>query len=76
MLNTSLIELSDILTFHNYDDHASLVRQIAQLKALGRPVVCTEWMSRTRNSLLRSHLPTFWEEKVGCYFWGLVNGKT
>jgi hypothetical protein len=51
-------------------------RKIAGLKKLGRPVICTEWMARTNNSKVLTHLPILHREKVGCYIWGLVSGKT
>ncbi|MCY3023047.1 MAG: cellulase family glycosylhydrolase [Planctomycetota bacterium] len=74
-LNRRQIELSDIISFHNYGDKAALERQIAELKKHGRPVLCTEWMRRPA-SLFASHMPVFKAERVGCYNWGLVNGRT
>jgi hypothetical protein len=35
-----------------------------------------EWIARTRDSLVRTNLPVFAIEKVGCLNWGLVAGKT
>jgi len=75
-LNAVQLELADIVTFHNYQDAASLMKQIQELKALGRPVLCTEYMARTRASRFDTHLPIFKREHVGCYNWGLVKGKT
>lgn len=75
-LNKTIIELSDIITFHNYGDLASVKDHINRLKPLGRPMICTEWMRRNGNSLFKTHLPLFKEENIGCYSWGLVNGKT
>jgi hypothetical protein len=70
-------ELSDLITFHNYNDLASVKAEVARLKqAYGRPVVCTEWMARGAGSRFASHLPLFKQEKVGCYNWGLVAGRT
>ena len=57
-------------------DAANLGQQIAELKKLGRPVICTEYMARTRGSKFETHLPIFKEGHVGCYNWGLVSGKT
>ena len=67
---------SDIITFHNYYDAKHLQKQITDLKKLGRPVICTEWMARTRDSKVETHLPIFKAENVGCIMWGLVSGKT
>ena len=75
-LSSVQLEMADIVTFHNYQDTASLTRQIHELKALGRPVICTEYMARTRESRFETHLPIFKREHVGCYNWGLVKGKT
>jgi hypothetical protein len=70
------VEASDVITFHNYNDASSLSEQIRRLKALGRPVICTEYMARTRGSRFATHLPIFKQERVGCFNWGLVSGKT
>ena len=69
-------ENSDIITFHNYSDTANLTQQIRVLKKYGKPVICTEWMARTRNSICKTHLPVFKRENVSCFNWGLVSGKT
>jgi hypothetical protein len=70
------LEHSDIVTFHDYGDAPTLERTITELKDLGYPVVCTEWMARTRGSLIATHLPIFRRERVGSYMWGLVAGRT
>jgi hypothetical protein len=75
-LNDFQLAASDVITFHNYSPAAHLERQIAELKAQGRPLICTEWLARTRGSLVRTHLPIFAREKVGCLHWGLVAGKS
>jgi len=74
-INEVIIELSDIVTFHNYGDLTAVKSHIADLKSLGRPLICTEWMRRTGGSFFKTHLPIFKAENVGCYCWGLVNGK-
>lgn len=75
-MNEFALQESDIVSFHNYGDLDSVARQIAALRTHGRPVVCTEWMRRTGGSVFSTHLPLFKSEGVGCYFWGLVNGRT
>jgi len=75
-MNAAMLELSDIITFHNYNDLSSLEKEIAYLESFGRPLICTEWMARTRDSLFQTHLPVFKRRKIGCYCWGLVRGKT
>jgi len=74
-LNEFQLAASDIVTFHNYSDEQSLTRQIASLKKHGRPVICTEWLRRGHSNVA-SCLPLFKKERVGCYNWGLVTGKT
>ncbi len=75
-LNEFLLQSCDVITFHHYSDAASLQETITQLKASGRPLVCTEYMARTRGSRFETHLPIFKREGVGCLSWGLVAGKT
>ena len=74
--NHFLLTHSDVITFHNYGDTAHLVKQIKELKKYKLPVICTEWMARTRNSICATHLPVFKRERVGCFNWGFVSGKT
>jgi hypothetical protein len=68
--------LSDIISFHHYDDAASLEKYIEPLKELGRPLICTEYMARPRKSLFETHLPLFKREGIWCFNWGFVSGKT
>lgn len=75
-LNQYQLQASDVITFHNYKNAESLRKEIAKLKNLGRPVICTEYMARTRDSRFETHLPIFKETNVGCYNWGLVSGKS
>lgn len=75
-LNKFQLASSDIITFHHYWEPDKLEREIAKLKAYGRPVICTEWLARTCGSLVGTNLPVFAREKIGCLNWGLVAGKT
>jgi hypothetical protein len=76
LMNEYILSASDVITFHNYDDVAVLVEQIAELKTHDRPLICTEYMARPRGSLFVTHMPIFKQEGVGCINWGLVSGKT
>ncbi len=49
---------------------------IDTLRAYHRPLVCTEYMARTRQSTFNKILPLLKKEKVGALNWGLVKGKT
>ncbi len=70
------LELSDVISFHFYGNRDGLQRQIEQYKTYGRPVINTEWMARLQGSRWETDLPVFKQEGVGCYSWGLVNGRT
>ncbi len=76
VLNEFQVAASDIITFHHYNDAASLDEAIRRWKVFGRPVICTEYMARTQNCFFATHLPIFKRERVGCCNWGLVSGKT
>ncbi|HEX8831756.1 MAG TPA: cellulase family glycosylhydrolase [Longimicrobium sp.] len=71
-----MLDESDIITFHSYEPVATLQRQVPPLKALGRPVICTEYMARPRGSTFESVLPFFRQQNVGAINWGFVAGKS
>jgi hypothetical protein len=75
-LNEYQLENSDVITYHNYSDEVNHKATIDSLKAYGRPMVCTEYMARTRNSRFENILPLLKQEKVGAINWGLVSGKS
>ncbi len=75
-LNELIFSNSDITTFHNYNGKAQLKENIATLKEKGRPMICTEWLNRPRQSTIEDNLAVFYEEKIGSLHWGLVNGMT
>lgn len=75
-LNEFQLANSDIISFHNYNDAESLEKQIKELQQYGKPVICTEYMARTRSSKFQTHLPVFKKYKVAAINWGLVAGKS
>jgi hypothetical protein len=75
-LNKVTIENSDIITFHHYNNAEHLKKKIKEFKSLGRPMLCTEYMARTRDCTFESHMLVFKKENIGCFNWGLVSGKT
>jgi len=75
-LNEFQLGASDVVTFHNYHDAENLVEQIRALEGYERPLICTEYMARSRGSRFVTHLPIFKRERVGCVNWGLVSGRT
>ncbi|MEA5258182.1 glycoside hydrolase family 2 TIM barrel-domain containing protein [Arcicella aquatica] len=71
------IKNSDVTTYHNYGDLQNHTDDIAKLRTLSkRPLLCTEYMARSRNSLFSSIMPLLKKENIAAYNWGLVAGKT
>lgn len=75
-LNTIQYLNSDVITYHDYEEAPMHERVIQLLKACGRPLICTEYMARTRNSRFSTILPLLKKENVGAINWGFVAGKT
>jgi Cellulase (glycosyl hydrolase family 5) len=67
---------SDIITFHNYSEPASMKETIDSLRSYGRPLLCSEYMARKNGSTFSAILPLLKQEKVSAINWGLVSGKT
>jgi hypothetical protein len=70
------LALSDIVTFHNYGKPADFAGNVKELRSLGRPIVCTEYMARPEGSTFEGILPIAKAERVGAINWGFVLGKT
>jgi len=75
-LNALQVSNSDIITYHNYDELPQHQRVVLILKSIGKPLICTEYMARTRNSRFATILPMLKKENVGAINWGFVDGKT
>jgi hypothetical protein len=73
-INRLMLSRSDVITFHNYLPRRRLEGCIDHLAAYGRPVLCTEWMGRPRST--PDLIDVFADRQVGCYTWGLVDGRT
>ena len=71
-----MLENSDVITFHSYDDSATVERLITALERYGRPIICTEYMARPRGSTFQAILPIFARRRVGAINWGFVSGKS
>lgn len=71
-----LVELSDFTSFHHYLALPALSNHVDELRAFDRPLVCTEWLARSLGSLPSAVLPYFAKERIGCFHWGLVQGRT
>ena len=75
-VHTISLRNSDVISFHTYDG-PEITRTIVQdLQSLGRPLICSEYMARCRNSTIQAVLPVFKEFRVGAYQWGLVSGRS
>ncbi|MBS1608977.1 MAG: cellulase family glycosylhydrolase [Bacteroidetes bacterium] len=75
-LNRFQLESSDVITIHNYNDATDLEKELKEKLKLGRPIICSEYMARPRNSRFQTHLPLFKKYNVGAINWGLVSGKS
>ena len=70
------INHSDVVTYHDYDVPDLHLQEIKALKLYGRPLICTEYMARLRNSTFQNTMPMLKKENVGAINWGFVSGKT
>jgi Cellulase (glycosyl hydrolase family 5) len=70
------VEQSDVLSFHNYSKPADFRKRVRWLQRYHRPVLCTEYMARSRGSTFQGILPIAKKYKVAAINWGLVAGKT
>jgi hypothetical protein len=75
-LNHYQLANSDVTTYHNYMDKKTHQQWIDSLRTTGRPLICTEYMARTRGSLFKDIMPMLKEQNIGAYNWGLVSGKS
>lgn len=69
------LELSDVISFHQYGSFDTMVSEIEQIKTLGRPALNTEWLHRIFGNNVDNMYPLFYLEKIGSYNWGFVAGK-
>jgi len=70
------IELSDFISFQNYDKPEEFEKRIQWLQAFHRPVMCTGFLARSSGSTLQAILPIARKYNVAAINWGLVAGKT
>ena len=69
------LDQSDVITFHSYSEPQIFERQAAQLKALERPIICTEFMARPE-STIAGILPVGKRLDIGMLNWGFVAGRS
>ena len=70
------VELSDVISFHNYAKPSSFEKRIVWLQQYHRPILCTEYMARGAGSTVQGSLPIAKRYRVAAINWGLVAGKT
>ncbi len=68
--------MSDVISFHNYDEPQEFEKRVIWLQAYHRPILCTEYMARGNQSTFAGTLPVAKKYKVAAINWGLVAGKT
>jgi hypothetical protein len=70
------LENSDVISYHCYDPLPAMEQRVAELKRLGRPLWCTEYMARPKGSRFQTILPFLYPEGIGAFCWGFVAGKS
>lgn len=72
------MSLSDVVSFHAYEDANLLQYTIDKFKGAypNRPLVCTEYMARTAGSTFEPQLSMLAQQNVYAYNWGMVSGRT
>lgn len=76
-LNQFQLENSDVITYHNYSSEKEHLKWIDSfLLKTGKPLICTEYMARTRGSRFDNIMPLLKEKKIAAINWGLVAGKS
>lgn len=75
-LNKFQLANSDVISYHDYNNDTVHAVTIDSLKKFGKPLVCTEYMARLRNSRFENIMPLLKANKIVAINWGLVAGKT
>src|SRR5207344_2010690 len=61
-VHQAAIELSDVISFHDYSKPDVMQNRIHQLRRYGRPLLCTEFMARGNGSTFAAILPILKQE--------------
>ena len=70
------IDLSDIVSFHQYSNFPEVKATIAMLEREKRPMANTEWLHRIFHNTVEDNLPLYHDKKIASYHWGLVAGNS
>ena len=75
-LERFMIENSDVISFHSYDNLQVTTEKVEELIKYNRPIICTEYLARGNGSTFEDILPMFKENEIHAVNWGFVSGKT
>ena len=75
-INKIQIDLSDVISYHCYENTKWHKHVIDTLSRHNRPLICTEYMARTHKSKFKNIMPLLKKNKVVAINWGFVAGKT
>lgn len=70
------LENSDIISFHGYCQYGEMIKKILYYRKFGYPMLNTEWLCRPLFNNVQEMFPLFLLEKIGCWNWGFVAGKS
>jgi hypothetical protein len=70
------VELSDVISFHSYNEPEEFEKRVKWLQHYNRPILCTEYMARGNKSTFHGTMPVAKQYPVAVYNWGFVAGKT
>lgn len=70
------LELSDVISWHCYKPLKDFVVDYEILKKHNRPILLTEWLNRINHQSVGETYPLLYLEKLNCWCWGFVAGKT
>ncbi|MEL7210934.1 MAG: 1,4-beta-xylanase, partial [Actinomycetota bacterium] len=70
----TMLERSDVVSFHSYAAREGLKATIETLARIGRPLWCTEWLARPTSPA--ELLDVLVDRTAGAFNWGLVDGRT
>lgn len=76
-IQQAALDLSDVISYHDYGGFSGSAALIKVLKRdYNRPLFNTEWLNRIQRNDIFDQYPLMMAEKVNCYCWGLVAGKS
>jgi len=70
------IDLSDIISFHEYENFERVQAVVRMLEREKRPMANTEWLHRIFDNFVEDNLPFYYDKKIMSYHWGLVAGNS